>query len=132
MRRSLVCKHFWDEISLDKLWQDIGTVCNKANGNSPSFFLCLFGHCNSFIKTVGFTVKITFIDALVYHSLVNVNNEADTLVHGHSKWLGTTHLPASTSHRYCTLECPTKVFLGNSGKGIVCALQYSLGTYVNP
>ena len=63
---------------------------------------------------------------------IDIDDQHDTLVHGHSQRLCSTHSAAATSQRQCPGQRATKVLPRHSTKGFVGALEDALGANVNP
>ena len=125
-----------DEIGMpaaaDELRLDVGGIGDQRDapclaGGAPGVDLA-----DRIVQVVGHLVHVAGGVAAVGAGRVDLDGQADALVHGHRQRLGATHAAQAGGQGDRALQAAVEVLAGGLGEGLVGALDDALGGDVDP
>ncbi len=116
----------------EQLGEDLGRVADHADRPGAALGLGLQRDLDRVVEAVGDLVEVAVLDPAVQSGRVDVDDEADALVHRDRQRLGATHPAAATGEGQRAGEGAAEALLGHRGEGLVGALHDALGADVDP
>ena len=107
-------------------------IADHADRESLAVMLRLEDAIDGIVEIVGDLVEVAGLDAALQARAVDVDHEADALVHRDGQWLGTAHTAAPGGDREGAGERAAEALDGDCSEGLVRALEDALGADVDP
>ena len=115
-----------------QLGEDLGSVADDPDRPGPTLGLGAQHLLDGVVEVVGDLIEVAVVDAAVQAGGVDVDHEADALVHGDRERLGATHAAAAAGEGQGAGQGAVEPLLGHRGEGLVGALDDALGADVDP
>src|SRR5438132_14056 len=123
MCRSLIGEHIRNDITLDHLRQDIGTVADQTDRDGSPLFPRFVDYSERLIERARHLVTITSRQAFFDPGAIDFYAKKKRTVHRSRKWLGPAHASKSTRHDKFSLERSAKMLTASFCKGFKCSLH---------
>ena len=107
-------------------------IAHDAYREGPAVVLGLEHAVDRIVEIVGDLVEVAGLDAALQARAVDVDHEADALVHRDGQWLGAAHASAPGGDREGAGERAAEALGRDRGEGLVRALEDALGADVDP
>ena len=116
----------------EQLGEHLGGVAGHADRPGAALGLGLQRDLDGVVEVVGDLVEVAVLDPAVQAGRVDVDDQADALVHRDGERLGAAHPAAAAGQGERAGEGAAEALLGHRGEGLVGALDDALGADVDP
>ena len=125
-----------DDVDLDSAAQQLGEddrgIAEYADRQGTAFLLRSRDARDRIVEVMRDLVEVAVLDALGQTRGVDIDDEADALVHRHREWLRAAHAAAARGEGEGAGERAAKLLGSDRGEGLVGPLQNPLGADVDP
>ncbi|MNK68722.1 hypothetical protein D3C87_880920 [compost metagenome] len=130
--RGLVGHHVRGDATGHQLGEDVGGVAKQADGDGAAAAFGFLDHGQRLIQAVGLLVDVAGLQAEIDAGLVALHGNHGEASHGGGQGLGAAHATQTASEDPASFRFPVEVLVRHREEGLVGALHYPLGAYVDP
>jgi hypothetical protein len=130
--RGLVGDDVGHVAALQQSRERLRRVPEDSYGQRFSLALRLFCTPDGVLEVVATLVQVALGDAPVYPAFVHLDAERYPLVHGYGERLGAAHAAEPGGEADAAAQGSAEALLRDGGERLVGALEYALGTDVDP